>query len=455
MRPRVSLAMITRNEEAHLPEALRSVEGVVDEIVIVDTGSTDRTLEIARAFGARLLSVPWEDHFARARNAALAHITGDWLLWMDADERLVPESRPFFDLLPERPERPVGLKVYLRNWDAERRFFDLSWAMRLVSVFPGLSFEGRVHEQVTMSVFRHGGLILDSPIALDHLGYGLSPERMRQKLERNYRLLCLQLQEEPDFAYAHLTMGLNRISAEDYPAAIEHLRRALVLRKGLDLSLELAARNRLALAYLLRGNIVLARRIARASIRRERAQCMPYLILGESHYKQGQLRLAYRCFRAALRYGPERSRAAYDVNPHRPPVYQMLLSLALRLGYHQEAHLYRERLYAAHPQRALVEQGYRSTVASGGPEALVLRAYEELLAYLASDSEADEILHPLLEQRRFATAARGYETALKRFPDSLLLRRRLAGLRVKLGDFEGARALLAPEGVGSRYPAQP
>ena len=87
---RVSLTMIVRNEEHNLPRCLESVCGLFDEIVIVDTGSTDRTAEIAGSFGARVFDFAWVDDFAAARNAALARATGDYAFWLDADDVVDP-----------------------------------------------------------------------------------------------------------------------------------------------------------------------------------------------------------------------------------------------------------------------------------------------------------------------------------------------------------------------------
>jgi glycosyltransferase involved in cell wall biosynthesis len=91
-RARVSLTMIVKNEEVNLPKCLESVRGVFDEIVIVDTGSTDRTVEIARWFGARVFHFPWIDDFAAARNEALSHATGDYAFWLDADDVVEPDQ---------------------------------------------------------------------------------------------------------------------------------------------------------------------------------------------------------------------------------------------------------------------------------------------------------------------------------------------------------------------------
>ncbi len=89
----VSLTMIVRNEENNLPRCLESVRGLFDEVVIVDTGSQDRTIEIARSFGAKVFEFVWVDDFAAARNEALAHATGDFVFWLDADDVVEPAER--------------------------------------------------------------------------------------------------------------------------------------------------------------------------------------------------------------------------------------------------------------------------------------------------------------------------------------------------------------------------
>lgn len=100
MPPTVSLAMIVRDEEANLPACLSSCAGLFDEMVIVDTGSTDSTKAISEAardkhgLPARVFDFPWCDDFTAARNESLRHATGDWIFWMDADDRIEPEQHP-------------------------------------------------------------------------------------------------------------------------------------------------------------------------------------------------------------------------------------------------------------------------------------------------------------------------------------------------------------------------
>ncbi|MBR8832245.1 MAG: hypothetical protein N5P05_003497 [Chroococcopsis gigantea SAG 12.99] len=92
---KLSLCMIVKNEEKALPQCLDSVKNIVDEMVVMDTGSTDRTVEIAEAYGAIVPHYHWQDHFSQARNEALKYVTGDWVLVLDADEALSPDILPY------------------------------------------------------------------------------------------------------------------------------------------------------------------------------------------------------------------------------------------------------------------------------------------------------------------------------------------------------------------------
>ena len=92
-KAKVSLTMIVRNEEENLPRCLESVQGLFDEIIVVDTGSTDRTKEIAAGFGARVFDFAWIDDFSAARNVALDHASGDYALWLDADDVIEPSQK--------------------------------------------------------------------------------------------------------------------------------------------------------------------------------------------------------------------------------------------------------------------------------------------------------------------------------------------------------------------------
>jgi glycosyltransferase involved in cell wall biosynthesis len=198
----LSAPLIVRNEERFLEGCLRSLAGVVDEIVVVDTGSTDRSREIARACGARLHELPWTDDFAAARNHALDLARGQWILYIDADERLRPcDPRRLRAQL--RDPGHVAYQVLLHP----RPGFTPYWELRLFRNDPRIRFRGIIHENIWPGIedYRRarGGRIGRSELALDHEGY---EGDQAHKHERNLPLLRRVLAEDPTrvFVWCHL-----------------------------------------------------------------------------------------------------------------------------------------------------------------------------------------------------------------------------------------------------------
>ena len=103
--PRLSVCMIVRDEERNLPRCLKSVKSIADEIIVVDTGSQDNTVLVAKELGADVYYFEWCDDFAAARNESLKHATGDWIFQIDADEELLPDS---VSVLRKAPGYPAG-----------------------------------------------------------------------------------------------------------------------------------------------------------------------------------------------------------------------------------------------------------------------------------------------------------------------------------------------------------
>src|ERR1700689_5331380 len=113
--PTVELSMIVKDEESTLARCLETVRSIVDEIVIADTGSTDATVQIARSYRARVVDVPWEHDFSKARNAALRHGRCDWVLFLDADELLDPVEAKEIAMLVANPA-VMGYDVHIWNY---------------------------------------------------------------------------------------------------------------------------------------------------------------------------------------------------------------------------------------------------------------------------------------------------------------------------------------------------
>jgi glycosyltransferase involved in cell wall biosynthesis len=184
----LSVCMIVKNEERFLADCLKSVQGVAQQIVIVDTGSTDNTLKIAQSFNAEIHSFTWRDDFSAARNESIKWATGDWVLWLDADERLLPESVSELKRLLKTENKPVAYVVQIRNRMPDGKNYKFSTAHRLFTNRKGITFSGRIHEQIAYSVAALGGVERSCNVTLDHLGYALEESAQNKKSRRNRKL---------------------------------------------------------------------------------------------------------------------------------------------------------------------------------------------------------------------------------------------------------------------------
>jgi glycosyltransferase involved in cell wall biosynthesis len=220
----VAAALIVRDEARHLPDCLTSLRDVVDDIVVVDTGSVDDSPAIAAAHGARVFHRPWDDDFAAARNAALDRCESEWILYIDADERLDPVPRATVEaLLAGVPE--VAFRLLLRPWTGATPYREY----RLWRNDPRIRFEGVIHEKVVPAI--HAVADADHrPIGvcdllLTHVGYEGDQTR---KHHRNLPLLRRQVRVEPGnvFNWHHLArvlagLGRHRQSERVLRHAIE------------------------------------------------------------------------------------------------------------------------------------------------------------------------------------------------------------------------------------------
>jgi tetratricopeptide (TPR) repeat protein len=229
--PRVSLCMIVRDEEPRIAACLESVRPWVDEMIVVDTGSTDRTADIARALGARVIDHAWQESFSEARNVSLGEATGDWILWMDADDVLPPESGSRIRECAARASDGItGFVAQVRcpaaPGEAGETVVD---HVRLFRNLPEIRFELRIHEQVLPSIRRIGGEIARSPITVVHANYDHSPEGQKRKRARDEKLLALDLAENPDHPFVHFNVGMTASHEGDHGRAIQHLRESIRL----------------------------------------------------------------------------------------------------------------------------------------------------------------------------------------------------------------------------------
>lgn len=192
MKATLSLCMIVRDEAAGLARAIGSFAGVADEVVVVDTGSTDGTPDLARRLGARVVEHAWRDDFSAARNAGLDACRGDWIFGLDADERLLPESR---EEVRRLVEGGTAQAYFVTRRDLAAEGFSEMTFVRLGRRDLNRRMVGRIHERFDPPLTN----VARSGILLEHDGY--LPERKAARLRRNVRLLELELRDRPGHAY--------------------------------------------------------------------------------------------------------------------------------------------------------------------------------------------------------------------------------------------------------------
>jgi tetratricopeptide (TPR) repeat protein len=234
--PTLSACLIVRDEATMLPGCLESLQGVADEVVVVDTGSRDRTVEIARSYGARVLHHPWQDDFAAPRNAAFEAATGNWWLVIDADERLHRSpaapggARPLAERLEAGGCRAYTLRIANFEDLAGRRLLDAFPQARLFRRSPRLRYSGRIHEGVTLPPGSRVGHLPD--LELHHFGYVPAVVAARGKIERNMTQLRQELAERPHVPSLHFYIAREYHRAGDLPQAEAAYRAALRLLAG-------------------------------------------------------------------------------------------------------------------------------------------------------------------------------------------------------------------------------
>jgi tetratricopeptide (TPR) repeat protein len=220
---RLSACLITKNEEAHLPRCLGSLAGLVDEIVVVDTGSTDGTREIAGEFGAVIGHYDWTDDFSAARNESLALATGDWAFWIDADEEVAASSMEAIHRAIVRPHFG-GFAIEIVNFtdDYSESAQYRHKPVRLFQLRDDVRFTGRIHEQILPAL-----TAADLPWAnldgalIRHYGYRPSEMVAKGKIERTITMLRREVEENPGNSFQWFNLANAYTASESFAEVVE------------------------------------------------------------------------------------------------------------------------------------------------------------------------------------------------------------------------------------------
>ncbi|MGD9175943.1 MAG: tetratricopeptide repeat protein [Desulfobacterales bacterium] len=235
----VSLCMIVKNEEKYLAQCLASVKPIVDEMIVVDTGSSDKTKDIARVFGAKVYDYEWHDDFAEARNFSISKANGHWIFIMDADEVISPQDyNQFIKIVGEQPETAVAYSFNTRNYNKlanmigwtpndgqypnEEAVFGWlpSSKVRLFSGRDQIWFEGAVHEMVDPVIKRNGIRVKQCHIPIHHYGR-LNKEDVNRKDEVYFEIGKKKLEDMGDDINAIRELAIQATNMEKNEEALK------------------------------------------------------------------------------------------------------------------------------------------------------------------------------------------------------------------------------------------
>ncbi len=231
MEPRISLCMIVKDEEAFLDRCLESAKGVADETIVVDTGSTDSSPDIARRHGAKILIHHWQNDFSEARNVALEAASRDWVLVLDADEELPDDTRARIkDIV--KTSNADGFELVVRSSMPETdilKFEDVK-IVRLFRNKKEFRYVMPIHEQIRPSIEKNGGVVKAADLIIEHHGYsGGMAQGKGNRAQRNLGILSNAVSSSPRDPYLHYQLGVTLMSMGRRDEAYNELKSVLLL----------------------------------------------------------------------------------------------------------------------------------------------------------------------------------------------------------------------------------
>ncbi len=305
----ISVCMIVKNEERVLARCLESV-AFADEIVVVDTGSQDRSVEIAESAGAKVLHYEWQDDFAAARNFSMEQATGDWILQMDADEEFHQPDIPKLRAILERGDVD-GVHLVIRNFfpspavqtdkpveNPMSQPHSVNHFPRLVRNCPDIRYTGTIHEG-----FRTLDSVLVSDVSIFHYGYAQEDDRKNRRFERNRRMTLKNVEDNPDDPHAHYYAATTCLSSNLHEDAERYFLKMIELadpEHPRQKHFYQMANAHLATLAVLRHDYETVECFARAAIEPDPSYLDPWLRLGEACFFLEKHWDAERAFRKFL-----------------------------------------------------------------------------------------------------------------------------------------------------------
>ncbi|MFH1760737.1 MAG: glycosyltransferase, partial [bacterium] len=338
IRPGISLCMIVKNEEKRLGSCLDSIKYAVEEIIVVDTGSSDKTVETARRYGAKVINSEWDDSFSAARNISLDHAGCQWILWTDADDIFPGESvKKILQIKNNKTDTCYGFRVKCSVDDDP-----LGPVLNQIRMFPNSKkhrFRYRAHEQILPSLQENGIKTLFTDIIVTHTGY--DEDSIKPKQVRNKRLIEMDIKEYPDnpgilYGYANALLDLNDLQgALDYYMKVykeaEKQDREKFMQEG-------AAFHAAAIFYKL-GDLERSNEWLGKVFKLNSLNPQAMLLQAEITEKQGNLTGAQEIYEKILDFKETSDFLPYDYNQMKIKACSRLRFLYQETGNKEKAHL--------------------------------------------------------------------------------------------------------------------
>jgi tetratricopeptide (TPR) repeat protein len=411
----LALSMIVKDGERDLVECLASVAGVVSELVVADTGSTDASMEIARNAGAKVFSIPWENDFAKARNLSLAQVTADWVLMLDADERLDPDAASLLRVLLAN-RTAAGYQVVIRNyvnnmgtniWGRPAKVNDSTYSpardcagyidhenVRLFRRDPEIYFTGRVHETVGWRILGTERKLENSQLVVHHMGMLRDAEERARKLLFYRELGKRKVQDMPENSQAHFELGVSEL--ENFGNLHEAL---AAMQRSCELNSQFG---------------------------------VAWFFAGVCHFRLGEFPDALACFQRAERVGHTTAAAA-----------ELAGDTCYNLGDYEAAETRYRRALKRDPVSATLQSKLGLAEARGGNTRAGLRRIRNAIQCQPANAELyDRLIMVEVWLNNLSGAAESAERKLKAVPPRPEDFLRAASIRARMKEWEKAAEVL-------------
>jgi glycosyltransferase involved in cell wall biosynthesis len=227
---KLSVCMITKNECAKLEQCLKRLSTLPFEIIVVDTGSSDNSKEVAAKYANSVYEYPWTEDFSAARNFSVQKASNDYVLIIDSDEVITYIDLNEMERLIRKYPAGIGRIEMVSPFTRDHEDMESSERVSRLFNHKMYRYTGRVHEQL-VPIDAHMGQphIYDTPLTISHSGYGGTPEQVRNKANRNINLLKEELQDNSKDSYVLYQLGKSYFMKQDAKTACEYFEKALAL----------------------------------------------------------------------------------------------------------------------------------------------------------------------------------------------------------------------------------